>query len=306
MLSFCGLAVRQATGSRFETAGAPAAPRRRRPQTANETLQQFVASTWALSETPRAEGSATASPTPSPRPAQAADSDDIPEWIRKKMKGGQLRVRQHVNPLEARFQEPLVPPDWATVFEDAGRPIHLDVGVAKGRFLLEYAQRHPERNFVGVEIRSALVWQANRWRDELGLKNLHYLDGNINVSCEVLCRSFPPGTLDLVSIQMPDPWWKRRQQKRRVVQEPLTACLAGHLRPGGRIFAQSDVFEVAQQMRAILAGTPGLRLDGALHGEGAGEAEWLASNPLGLATEREACVLERGLPVYRAMFVKQG
>jgi len=82
------------------------------------------------------------------------------------------RVRQHVNPLQAQYQQPTPPPHWERVYRRLGQPFHLDIGTGSGRFLLRLAQEQPDWNFLGVEIRQALVERANAWRDELGLDNV--------------------------------------------------------------------------------------------------------------------------------------
>ncbi|MEN9223587.1 MAG: tRNA (guanosine(46)-N7)-methyltransferase TrmB, partial [Thermostichus sp. BF3_bins_97] len=153
-------------------------------------------------------------------------------------KGLSHRVRQHVNPLQVQYQQPTPTPHWERVYRRLGQPLHLDIGTGSGRFLLRIAQEQPEWNFLGVEIRQALVERANAWRDELQLDNLHFLFANINVSLRHL---FAPGDLSRVTIQFPDPWFKKRHHKRRVVQPQLVADLALLLQPGSPVFLQSDI-----------------------------------------------------------------
>lgn len=207
-----------------------------------------------------------------------------------------IRIRQHVNPLARKFQQPIAVPDWQEVYAQSDRPIHLDIGCARGRFLLEMAQLDPETNFLGIEIRQALVIDANQTRDGLGLSNLHYLFGNMNSSAAVLLRSLPNNTLKTISIQFPDPWFKKRHNKRRVVQPELVELLVDYLDLGGQVFIQSDIEEVAREMGDRFAVDPRLRRQ---H-----DTTWLGNNPLAVPTERELYVLEQNLPVYRALFQK--
>ena len=86
-----------------------------------------------------------------------------------------VRVRQHVNPLSQKYSQPFIPPDWQTIYGQPNQPMHLDIGCARGRFVLEMAKRYPEINFLGVEIRRPLVDEANERRDLQQLNNLHYL-----------------------------------------------------------------------------------------------------------------------------------
>lgn len=207
-----------------------------------------------------------------------------------------VRVREHVNPLSRKYQTAVTPPDWSALFEIVDRPLHLDVGCGRGKFLLDLAQQQPDWNYLGLEIREPLVDQANEWRQELGLTNLHYLFCNANNSLRPLLSSLPAGVLQRVTIQFPDPWFKRRHQKRRVVQPTFVADLAEFLVVGGTVFLQSDVEEVAAEMRD--------RFDE--HSAFARHPEpWLAENPLPVATERELLVLSFHDPVYRVLFQRR-
>lgn len=207
-----------------------------------------------------------------------------------------VRVRQHVNPLSQKYQTPASPIEWGKVYEKPNQPLHLDIGCARGRFVLSMAQMKANWNFLGLEIREPLVDDANKWRDELSLTNLHYLFCNVNNSARSLLSSLPPGTLQLVTIQFPDPWFKNRHAKRRVVQPQLVAELANYLPVGGIIFLQSDIKFVAVEMCDRFGENPAFKRQ---HTE-----EWLTENPLAIATEREEYVLSRGEPVYRALFTR--
>jgi tRNA (guanine-N7-)-methyltransferase len=206
-----------------------------------------------------------------------------------------VRVREHVNPLSQKYQTPVVPPDWAAIYADLTKPLHVDIGCGKGRFLLQMAQQYGDRNFLGLEIREPLVHQANGWRDELRLTNLHYLFCNANNSLRPLLSTLPAGGLRWVTIQFPDPWFKRKHQKRRVVQPELLDAVAEFLVAGGSVFLQSDVKKVAVEMRDRFGAHPAFQPS---------EPGWLAANPMSVPTEREISTLERGEPVYRAVFIK--
>ena len=206
-----------------------------------------------------------------------------------------IRIRQHVNPLERKFQQPIPIPVWQEVYLRSDRPIHLDIGCARGKFLLDMAQQHPETNFLGIEIRKPLVEYADRVKNKLGLTNLHYLFGNINSSAKPLLSSLPEDSLKTISVQFPDPWFKKKHHKRRVIQPELVTILVDYLTPEGQIFLQSDIEEVAREMRDRFASHPQLIQQ---------HSTWLDTNPLPVQTERELYVLEQNLPVYRALFEK--
>ena len=207
-----------------------------------------------------------------------------------------IRIRQHVNPLARKFQQPIVVPNWEKVFKQGDRSLHLDIGCARGGFLLEMAQLYPEQNFLGIEIRQSLVQAANQVRDELAMSNLHYLFGNMNSSAKVLLDSLPSNVLQTISVQFPDPWFKKRHNKRRVVQPELVKILVDYLAPGGTVFLQSDIEPVAVEMRDRFGTDSRLTRQHT--------TPWLDKNPLEVATERELYVLQQNLPIYRALFRK--
>ncbi|WP_310484116.1 tRNA (guanosine(46)-N7)-methyltransferase TrmB [Chamaesiphon sp. VAR_48_metabat_403] len=206
-----------------------------------------------------------------------------------------IKVRQHVNPLSIIYQQPLIPPDWSAIYPNLAAPIHLDIGSAAGSFLLRLAQHNRNWNYLGIEIRQALVIQANQIRDRAELTNLHYVFGNINTSLETLLASLPAGKLQRISIQYPDPCFKQRHAKRRVVQPELVNDIARYLPSGGEVFLQSDLEWVAQEMCDRFSENPAFLRT---------QAEWLEPNPLGIPTERETATLNRGLPVHRAMWIR--
>ncbi|AVH63471.1 MULTISPECIES: tRNA (guanosine(46)-N7)-methyltransferase TrmB [unclassified Nostoc] len=208
-----------------------------------------------------------------------------------------VRVRQHVNPLAKKYQTAASPLEWEKIYAKPNQPLHLDIGCAKGQFLLNMAKIEPNWNYLGLEIREPLVVEANKLRFELGFTNLHYLFCNVNNSLDSLLSSLPPGSLQRVTIQFPDPWFKTRHAKRRVVQPEFVAELASYLAVGGVVFVQSDMEFIAVEMRDRFAANPAYQK--------VGTEEWLAENPLPVPTEREIGTQKKGEPVYRALFIRR-
>lgn len=205
------------------------------------------------------------------------------------------RVRQHVNPLSKQHLTPILLPNWSEIYQSPKQLLHLDLGCARGRFILQMAQLHPEINFLGVEIRAPLVKEALQTRDNLQLRNLHYLSGNINYSGRELLFSLPTGVLQWITVQFPDPWFKHKHIKRRMLQPELIESLVKYLIPAGIFFIQSDIEEVALEMKRYLKQHRDLQLM---------TDEWLDTNPFSIPTEREIGVLNKGEPIYRAIFQK--
>ena len=201
-----------------------------------------------------------------------------------------VRVHQHVNPLSPFYRQEPRPIELKEVFEDSTRPLLLDVGCARGRFLLRMATAQPDRNYLGIEIREPLVADANRLATEADLSNLHYAFCNAMLWLSRLIENIPPDVVQMVTIQFPDPWFKKKHAKRRMVNNELVKTVADKLAPNGEIFIQTDIEFLAEEMFDLFRGDERLtesRLD---------------ANPFPIKTERERAVEDRNLPVFRALF----
>ncbi|MEO1621622.1 MAG: tRNA (guanosine(46)-N7)-methyltransferase TrmB [Cyanobacteria bacterium J06632_3] len=208
------------------------------------------------------------------------------------------RVRQHVNPLSSKYANPADAPDWSPVFAEPMQPLHLDIGCAKGDFVREMAQALPGWNFLGLEIREPLVERSLIRRDRDQQKNLHFIFCNANNSLKPILETYP-GKLQRVSIQFPDPWFKKRHQKRRVVQPALVATLAELMPAGGMVWLQSDIEEVCVEMCDRFDEFKADRISFERVGLG---STWLTESPFPAQTDRERVTQEKGLPVYRAQY----
>ncbi len=205
---------------------------------------------------------------------------------------GRVRVHQHVNPLSPHYTQSPESVDWTAAFADPSLPLHLDIGCARGRFILRMAETEPEWNFLGVEIREPLVDEANRLAADANLTNLHYAFCNAMLWLDHLLGAGPEGQLQMVTIQFPDPWFKKRHAKRRMVNTELVEAVTGKLAAGGRIFVQTDIEFLADEMFDLF------RAENRLNEIG------IEANPFPVRTEREKAVEDKELPVYRAMFCR--
>lgn len=142
--------------------------------------------------------------------------------------------------------------NWSVLLKNEDLPIHLDIGSARGKFLIDLAESKPERNFIGIEIRNKLVEEANgilEHRNKHG--NCHFFCANfLNEShCLLFQSSFSHQTVDRISILFPDPWIKKKHQNRRVVQIPALISIAKILCKGGELIIASDVEDVINDAR---------------------------------------------------------
>ncbi len=206
-----------------------------------------------------------------------------------------VRVREHVNPLGEKYQTPTPPPEWEAIYADWSKPLSLDIGCGRGEYILQMAQVKPEWNWLGLEIREPLVNSAIAAQKSLGLDNLHYLFCNANIS---LVGLLPPGKIQQVTIQFPDPWFKRRQHKRRVVQPEFVETLANLLVTGAQILLQSDILMVATEMlKNFEADARFCNL------AGKGQFADPSIYPAHIPTDRESWTLLQGGSIYRAHLI---
>jgi tRNA (guanine-N7-)-methyltransferase len=229
-----------------------------------------------------------------------------------------FRSRQHVNPLSRKFQQHTILPDtWPRdVFDDLSRPLFLDIGCSRGGFLLDMARRYPnDYNYLGLEIRPIIVYHAKSRVSKHGLQGrLDFVGCNANVDLERILRRVSDarqedgsdkgdsvcGQLQMVTIQFPDPHFKSRHAKRRVVNVELIHTLAQFMPAGATVFLQSDVQPVLDEMRSTFREYGHDLFTDTLESTD----EYVKGNIFDVPTERETSVLERGLDVYRAVFAR--
>lgn len=141
------------------------------------------------------------------------------------------------------------------IFPAGGRLI-VEIGFGMGDSLLEMALAQPETNFIGIEVHRPGVGKLLHGIVEHGLTNLRIV---CHDATEVLARGFGAESIDRVLIFFPDPWHKKRHQKRRIVQPGFMELLRTRLRPGGEIHLATDWQNYAEHMMTVLEAAPGLR-----------------------------------------------
>ena len=203
-----------------------------------------------------------------------------------------VRVHQHVNPLAPYYRFTPKPLEIEKVFENPDLPLHLDIGCARGRFVLKMAEIEKDWNFLGLEIREPLVEEANRLAKKANLTNLHYEFCNATYALDKFLDKLPAEILQTVTIQFPDPWFKNKHAKRRMVKNKMVETIIEHLKIAGEIFIQTDVEFLADEMFPIFKTNKRLY-----------EIE-VSENPFPVKTERESAVEEKELPIFRRIFEK--
>src|SRR5262245_52694917 len=128
-----------------------------------------------------------------------------------------MRIRQHVNPLKSDLLDIA---DVPRIVAEPGRPIEVELGAAEAYFLIDRARRDSATSFVGVEIRRELVEAVNAACAAGGPANVRSVFANMSVDME---RLFADASVRRFYLNFPDPWFKSRQHKRRVIGPGLMA-----------------------------------------------------------------------------------
>jgi tRNA (guanine-N7-)-methyltransferase len=139
-------------------------------------------------------------------------------------------------------------PAWQQVFGRVA-PLVLEIGFGNGGQLLWSARNEPERNFIGIEVHRPGV---GRLMNALAADNVDNVRLYNCDAVEVLDRAIGASALTEVRIYFPDPWPKKRQQKRRLIQPEFIALLASRVAARGRLHLATDWAEYAEHMLAVL------------------------------------------------------
>ena len=140
--------------------------------------------------------------------------------------------------------------NWKEVFGN-DHPLHIEVGMGKGRFITELALQNPEINYVGIEKYSSVLLRALEKRElQPDLVNLMFL----RMDAEDLTDVFGAGEVDRIYLNFSDPWPKDRHAKRRLPSKEFLARYDRILTPDGRVEFKTDnraLFEFALEQREL-------------------------------------------------------
>lgn len=166
--------------------------------------------------------------------------------------------------------------------------LELDIGFGRGNSLFERAEVSPDSRILGVEIKAKWAFRVEARRKRLGLANVRAFSGDIR---DVMARAKKTPVLHCVYVHFPDPWWKKRHNKRRVVQTELLDELAPRMVPGGFLYVQTDVQDRGEDYRSLIEAHEAFEF---LSPDG-----YVEVNMFGARSNREVRAEEDGLPVYR-------
>jgi len=130
----------------------------------------------------------------------------------------------------------------------AAQPLEVELGCGDASFLVEYARRHPGRNFMGVERLLGRLRKLDRKGRRAGLSNLRGVQIESSYFLQYL---LPPQAASALHIYFPDPWPKKRHRKNRLINEWFPSLARAALVPGGVVYLRTDDADYFEQMTGV-------------------------------------------------------
>tara|TARA_A100001388_G_scaffold13536_1_gene9239 strand:+ start:1601 stop:2230 length:630 start_codon:yes stop_codon:yes gene_type:complete len=208
-------------------------------------------------------------------------------------------MRQHVNPLSKNFDEIEEIPSLREIFDNSKLNLHLDIGCAAGEFLFDLALVNSNWNYIGIEIRERLVKTAKLKVLEREINNLYFVFGSANKILNNFQSKFIFQNLKSISFNFPDPWFKKRHHKRRVIQPDFINILSNLMQKGSLIFIKTDVKDLFDYMDStILSNSKFKKIDKK-------DLNYSESyNPNEVQTNREKYVIVNELEIFERIYMK--
>jgi tRNA (guanine-N7-)-methyltransferase len=176
-----------------------------------------------------------------------------------------------------------------------GGPVEIEIGPGRGGFLFERAEARPDVRLLGLEIR--LKW-AGIVDERLRKRGFGARARVLNADArEALPRLGPDASVARFFLHFPDPWWKKRHQKRLVMGPALLDAIARLLEDGGELFVQTDVEDRAALVVEQIGAHPAFEPAGDAPG-----SPYLAESPYQARSPRERRAIQDGLPVTRVRY----
>ena len=208
-------------------------------------------------------------------------------------------MRQHVNPLSSNFNQIKRIPSLSEMFGDSKLNLHLDIGCAAGEFLFDLALVNTSWNYLGIEIREKLVKNAKLKVLEREIKNLYFVFGNANNILNDAQGKFIIENLKSISFNFPDPWYKKRHHKRRVIQPKFINILSNSLQKGTLIFIKTDVKDLFDYMDCVISSN--------FYFKSIDKKDFNFSesfNPNKVKTNREKYVIVNQIDIFERIYIK--
>ena len=208
-------------------------------------------------------------------------------------------MRQHVNPLSKYFQEIESISQLDQIFKDPDLPTHLDIGCASGEFLYQLAEQNKNWNYLGIEIREKLIINAKCKLKDEKIDNLCFVFGNADTFVKDWIYKYPDYIIKSVSINFPDPWFKKKHHKRRIIQAEFLNRLSLIMSNKSLLFLKSDVEELHHYMNSLISNS---LIFETVKNKNLNYLDTF--NPLKIKTEREKYATSKQLTIYEKIYKK--
>lgn len=177
---------------------------------------------------------------------------------------------------------------------DGHHRVEIEIGSGKGLFLIQATQSSPDIVFLGIELATKYAALAQSRLEQIGVKNGRCFCGD---GVEIMALDVPDNRLDAVHVYFPDPWWKARHKKRRVLNEKMLKAIERTLKPGGIFHFWTDVVDYYESTLELIPQVTSLT--GPLYVD---EPE--SKHDMDYRTHFERRTRLNGLPVYRCQYRK--
>jgi tRNA (guanine-N7-)-methyltransferase len=157
--------------------------------------------------------------------------------------------------LVIRLSSIVEPLDLAELFPKK-QPLEVELGCGDASFLVEFARRNPEINFIGVERLLGRISKLDKKGRRAGLDNLR---GVRIESSYFLKWLLPENSISALHIYFPDPWPKKRHRKNRLINEAFPALASAALAPEGKIYLRTDDADYFSQMTEVFGAAKGFK-----------------------------------------------
>lgn len=128
-------------------------------------------------------------------------------------------------------------------------PVELEIGAGRGDFAVDYCAENPDRNLIAIERKLNYIKRGVNKTARMDLANIRFL--NVE-AVHFIEEYFLPETFAAVHIYFPDPWPKKKQKKRRILQPSLIDTLANRIVPGGYLHLRTDHPDYFEQMQEVM------------------------------------------------------
>jgi tRNA (guanine-N7-)-methyltransferase len=230
----------------------------------------------------------------------AANLDSATESSRRRIRSFVLRQGRFTPAQQRAFTQhwsrygldpDATPPDWVNVFGRAA-PLVLEIGFGNGEQLLWSSRNEPGKNFIGVEVHRPGV---GRLMNALASENVDNVRLYNHDAVAILEHACAEHALAEARVYFPDPWPKKRQQKRRLIQADFLALLASRMARGGRLHLATDWADYAEHMLGVLDNAPDWR-------NTAAESRFVARPPWRIETHFEKRGIRLGHGVWDLVY----